>query len=201
MKIIGVTGTFASGKSTVTRAFCELGAYVVDHDRINHDILMKGRTGYNALLEEYGAIILDDDGALDRAKVAEIVFTSEAAVKRVESILHPLILDDELKIIEEYKAENKYDYIIVDSPLLFEAGRDSMCDYTVSVTADEDALIERACQKFGFDEDEVKRRVSLQMSLKEKSERADFVIENNSTIFDLYDKAKDLFTKIKTLHE
>jgi dephospho-CoA kinase len=197
MKIIGITGTFGSGKSEAARIFADMGAYVVDHDRINHEILQKGRKGYKALIKEYGKDTLNEEGEIDRRKVAGLVFSSEESVRRIEKILHPIIIEIEKELVLQYKRERKYDYIIFDTPLLFEARRDKVCDYTVVITADEDKIYDRINKKFKLKRGEIKRRMNFQMSLTEKKHRADFVIENNGSLKELTEKIEELFSKIK----
>lgn len=197
MKIIGVTGVFGSGKSLAARIFADEGAYLIDHDMINHGILKKGQEGHTALVSEYGVKILNDNGEIDRAKVAAIVFSDGEKVKRIEEILHPIIIRIEQELVSQYKQERKYDYIIFDTPLLFEAGRDKVCDYTVVISADEDIIYERIVKKFGIKPEDAKKRMSFQLSMAEKIKLADYVIENNSTVEDLKAKVIDLFNKIK----
>ncbi len=197
MKIIGITGTFGGGKSSAARIFAGLGAYLIDHDSINHELLVKGESGHNALVEEYGETILTPYGEIDRMKVARIVFSSKESVKRIEDILHPLIIKREEELVEKYKDEGKHDYIIFDTPLLFEAGRDKVCDYTVVVFADQEKLYKRLNKKHGVGRAHAQSRISSQMSQDEKAKRADFKIENNGTIDELKEKVRGLFEKIK----
>jgi dephospho-CoA kinase len=196
MEVIGITGTFGSGKSEAARIFANLGAYIISHDEINHGILQKGKEGYFILVKEYGKGILTKDGGIDKEKVARIAFESRGSVKRIERLLHPIIIKIEEELVEKYKKEGEYDYIVFDSPLLFEAGRDAVCDYTVVITADEDKLYERICKKFGLNMEDTKRRIALQMDISKKIVRADFVIENNGSLQELEEKIKDLFKQI-----
>ncbi len=197
MRIIGITGTFGSGKSIAARFFADNGAYIIYHDKINHSILAKGERGYNALVREYGKSILSDAGEIDKKKVAKLAFSSNESLKRLEAVLHPIIIEIEQELVMKYKREHKYEFIVFDTPLLFEAGRDKVCDVTVTITSDDDILYERIYKKFGLSKDEAKTRISFQMSQKEKADRADHIIRNNGTIDELKDKIKRLFIKLE----
>jgi dephospho-CoA kinase len=197
VKIIGITGTFGSGKSSAAKMFAALGAYLVDHDAINHEIMKKGGTAYNALLNEYGPVILGDDDEIVRAKVAEVAFSSLDEVRKIEKTLHPLIINAEEELVDKYKDEQEYGFIVFDTPLLFESKRNEVCDYTVVIASTEDKLIERIKKTFGLGIDDIRKRIALQMSLNDKAKLADFVIENNGTLDELNEKVSDLFNKIK----
>jgi len=197
MKIIGVTGVFGSGKSEAARMIAKEGAYLIDHDQINHDLLIKGEPGYDAILREYGKGILNGDDQIIRSKVAALAFKSEASVQRICSLLHPLIIVVEQELVRKFKRDKEHGTIVFDSPLLFESGRDAVCDHTIVISSDEEKLYKRIKKSFGLDKDEARRRLFYQMSTIEKVKRADYVIENNGTLAELKESVKSVLKRIK----
>ena len=177
MKIC-VTGIFASGKGTVCAMFEELGARVIDTDIIARDVVEPGTEGLLRLVEEFGPGILAEDGALDRRGFARLVFKDSQSVKRLNAITHPLILRRVTEILQSDPGA----VFMVNTPLLFESGFDRLMDYNIVVTADTDQVLERGELRDNISREEIQERLKNQISLNEKIERADYVIDNSGAL-------------------
>lgn len=181
--IIGLTGGIASGKSTVSNYLAELGAIIIDADKIAHEIMEKGKTAYWQVIEAFGREILAENGEIDRSRLGKIVFNNLEKKKILEEITHPQVIREMREKIEEYRAENKV--IVLDVPLLFEAGLDIMVDETWVVYVDRETQLQRLIARDGLSYEEANKRIQAQMSLEKKRVLADFVINNKGNIEDL----------------
>lgn len=181
--IIGLTGGIASGKSTVSNYLAELGAIIIDADKIAHEIMEKGKTAYWQVIEAFGREILAENGEIDRSRLGKIVFNNLEKKKILEEITHPQVIREMREKIEEYRAENKV--IVLDVPLLFEAGLDSRVDETWVVYVDRETQLQRLIARDGLSYEEANKRIQAQMSLEKKRVLADFVINNKGNIEDL----------------
>lgn len=183
--VIGLTGAIGSGKSTVSRLFSEAGFAIVDCDAISRG-LDKSRKYINAVREAFGDGVIDMTGGeakIDRKALAEIVFSSPEAKKKLEDIAHPMILDTVYRRVDAAR-EHKKD-VVIDAPLLFETGLDKICDVTVGVVADEKIRFERAMKRGGITEENLSRRIMLQPKNEFYASKCNYIIENNGTADDL----------------
>ena len=178
MIIIGLTGTIGSGKSAVARMLGELGADVIDTDEIARDVVKPGTKGLGALVAEWGEDILNPDGMLNRDKLARIVFKDEKDRIKLNSILHPLIMEETGNRL----ADSKAPVAVLVVPLLFESGMDKIVSQRWVVTAAEGELVRRICGRDGCEPDHARDRIRSQMSQEEKIARADVVIDNGGTL-------------------
>ena len=181
--IIGLTGGIASGKSTVSNYLAELGAIIIDADKIAHEIMEKGKTAYWQVIEAFGREILAENGEIDRSRLGKIVFNNLEKKKILEEITHPQVIREMREKIEEYRAENKV--IVLDIPLLFEAGLEFMVDEIWVVYVDRGTQLQRLMARDGLSYEEANKRIQAQMSLEKKRVLADFVINNKGNIEDL----------------
>jgi len=189
--IIGLTGGIATGKSLVSKTLRELGIKVIDADQIAHRVLNRTEV-IDKIKEEFGREIINNKGEIDRKKLGEIVFSEHVKLKKLEEITHPTILDVIDQKLKEYK---KQDLIVLDAPLLFETYLDQKVDEIWVVYAEESMQIERLQKRDGLDYFEAKCRIDVQMSLKEKVQRADQVINNEGTKQELRRKVVKLVEK------
>jgi len=189
--IIGLTGGIATGKSLVSKTLRELGIKVIDADQIAHRVLNRTEV-IDKIKEEFGREIINNKGKIDRKKLGEIVFSEHVKLKKLEEITHPTILDVIDQKLKEYK---KQDLIVLDAPLLFETYLDQKVDEIWVVYAEESMQIERLQKRDGLDYFEAKCRIDVQMSLKEKVQRADQVINNEGTKQELRRKVVKLVEK------
>ena len=196
--LIGLTGGIGSGKSTVSALLAEKGGVIIDADAITRELQQPGQPVFDAMVERFGKEILADDGTLDRARVAEIVFNDAAAKKDLEQIVHPAVGAEMLKLME---AEAKTDHVVVyDVPLLVEAARRAM-DFkgVIVVDIDPDVAVRRVIEQRGMDEADVRARIANQASREERRAVADQVIDNSGTRDDLRRRVNEVWAWIQTL--
>ena len=181
MKIIGLTGGIATGKSTVSKMLVERGFEVIDADVVARELQAKGGPVLLELTKTFGATILDADGNLDRAKLGNIVFGSESKRLLLNEVMHPAIKAEFGRTISQVSAE----VVFLDVPLLFEAGFDSLTHENLVISVAKEKQLERLVARNNLTQAEAEARINAQMPLAEKVARADYVIDNNGTIEDL----------------
>ncbi|TMN21144.1 dephospho-CoA kinase [Lentibacillus cibarius] len=178
--IIGLTGSIASGKSTVSLMFDDYQIPVIDADKISREVVMPGETAYEQIVEMFGESILRDDKTIDRKKLGDIVFADEKKRKQLNSVVHPAVRERMLKK-RDAKAASGEKCVVLDIPLLFESKLTHLVDKTVVVYVDEEVQLERLMNRDGYSEKEAYQRIHAQMPVKEKAALADAVINNNGT--------------------
>lgn len=197
--IIGLCGGIGAGKSLVAAEFERLGCLVVDSDRLNHEVL--GRADVRETLRQWwGDAVLDATGAVDRRRIAEIVFQDPAEKRRLESLVHPLIAERRVAMIRAVEGRSAVKAIVVDSPLLFESNLARECDAIVFVDASEPQRLRRLNQERGWDAAELKRRERWQLSPVEKRSRSEFVITNDGPREQVRPQVVDILKQIVSGH-
>lgn len=178
MLAVGLTGGIGSGKSTVADLFVANGAPLIDADRIAREVVEPGGPAFGPLVDRFGDGILDDDGAIDRAALAERAFADEEGVAALNAITHPAIG----VVMSERRAalEGSDQVVILDVPLLTPAHRELLSlDVVVVVDCDPEVAIQRLVTHRGFSERDARARMAAQASRAERLEGADFVIDNS----------------------
>jgi dephospho-CoA kinase len=181
MVIVGLTGGVASGKSFVAQCFVELGADLIDADQVAHEVLQDQET-VDRIVEVWGNGILDEKGDINRKQLGKIVFggPDESNLNLLESITHPKIRSRIRNRLEQLKAKSGNSVVVLDIPLLFEGNYDQECDHLVFVDTEKSVRQHRAKIR-GWDEDELDKRESKQLSVEDKKLQSDFVIDNSGT--------------------
>jgi dephospho-CoA kinase len=183
MLLVGLTGGIGSGKSTVARMLAGRGAVILDADAFARDALAPGTPGESAVVDRFGEQVRGPDGALDRAALAALVFADPARLRALEAIVHP---DVRARIAEGAARERDTERVVViDSPLLIEMGQHDDVDLVVVVSAPEEVQIRRAVEGRGLSEEDVRRRLAVQLPLEEKAEQADVVLDNGGDLAEL----------------
>jgi dephospho-CoA kinase len=185
LKKIAVTGGIASGKTTVCRMFEEMGAAVCFADRVVHELLLEPKL-VEILCREFGEQIVQN-GQIDRKVLGKLVFKDSKKLKRLEELLHPIVLES----MEQKYAKAEGLFFIAEIPLLYEIGADERFDAVVAVVADEKIAKQRFMAK-GFSEEEFNDRSRRQLSAEKKAKRAHFVITNHGTLEQLREKVLQL---------
>ena len=182
MFLVGLTGGIGSGKSTVSTMLAERGAVVIDADAITRQVQAPGGAAYQPIVDRFGADILLPDGAIDRPKLAAVVFADKATLKELEAIVHPEVG----KVVAERMAEQSGtdNVVILDVPLMVETGRIPPGGMIV-VDCPVDVAVERLVEQRGFDEADARRRIEAQVSREDRLAKADFVVDNGGSRDDL----------------
>jgi dephospho-CoA kinase len=195
MKTIGLVGGVASGKSLVARMLVELGAGLLDADRTGHAVLAADADVQTALRERWGDAVFSADGSVARAAVARRVFAMDTGAELdrlfLEDLLHPRIGQRLKKLRDQYAAEGK-PAVVLDAPLLLEAGWGPMCDVVLMIDAARELRLERARQR-GWTEAEFDRRERAQWPIEDKRREAHFLISNDGTDTQLREAVRDFW--------
>jgi dephospho-CoA kinase len=176
--VIGIVGGIASGKSTVARELAKRGCAVIDADEMAKQFL-RNKEVKKQLRCRFGSRIFDADGRVNRKKLAEKVFADDKAVKAVNAIIHPRVFEKTEELIEKYRQQPSVKAIVLDMPLLAEAGWHKKCDKLIFVRCDEKIRLKRAQKKGFLEENELKKRENFQISLDKKADMAHYIVENN----------------------
>ncbi|HEY8449992.1 MAG TPA: dephospho-CoA kinase [Bacillota bacterium] len=180
MIVIGLTGGIGTGKSRVARLLGELGAEVLSADQIAREVVEPGRPAYAAVVARFGPEVVARDGTIDRRALAERVFSDEQSRKDLEAIVHPAVRAETAARLAALRARpDPPAVVVVEVPLLFEAGRERDFDEVWVVRADEATAVRRAASRDGVDEEHIRARLRAQWPLEEKVRRADVVIDND----------------------
>lgn len=191
--IIGLTGGIASGKSTVSNFFKELGVKVIDADIVAREISERKAT-IDEICNIFGRDILDENGRIVREKLRERVFQDKRLVQKLNSIIHPQVIE----YFKERKDENREDELLIfDVPLLYEAKMDTLCDKVIVVGVDRKKQIERVIQRDGSSEEVARNIIANQISLDDKIKRADIVIMNDGTLEELKGKVLKVYKELR----
>lgn len=195
MKIIGITGTSGSGKSTFSRILSQRDdVKVVDADQVSRD-LSKPETDYlKDIVNAFGKEILLEDGNLNRRALAHIIYSDENERKRLNSITFPHITREIYERIKAF-ANPEVKFAVIDAPLLFEAGLDKVCDNVISLVADEELQVKRICKRDGIDAETAKARLSSQKPTSFYLDNSDIVIKNTEKT-DLRKEADKIMKKL-----
>ena len=192
--IIGLTGGIGSGKSTVAEAMRELGAAVIDADRLNHEELNSPEV-LEELRRWWGPQVVGSDGRADRAAIRRIVGGDAVQRQRLERLVHPRIDRRRRALVDQYRADPAIRAIIWDAPLLHEVGLAEACDFLVFVEADRAIRLDRVRQR-GWTAEDLERFEKSQLPLDTKRDRADYRVVNSSDIADLRRQVEDVFSRI-----
>ena len=176
--LVGLTGSIATGKSTVSDMFRALGAEIIDADLLAREVVAPGEPALAQIVEEFGRDVLQPDGTLDRKKLGAIIFADPARRKRLEAITHPAIRDRFVRRLDELEARGFAGIVFYDAPVLIEAGGHKAMEKLVVVAADEATQCARLCARDTIDEAEARRKIGSQMPVAEKAKLADYVIDN-----------------------
>jgi dephospho-CoA kinase len=193
---VGLTGGIGSGKSTVSRALAELGAVVIDADVIAREVVEPGTPGLGAVVEAFGAGVLDEQGALDRAKLGSLVFADDAARARLSGILHPLIGARTVELWARAEADGVR-VLVHDVPLLVESGLEAAYDEVVVVDTTPELQRQRLTQLRGMTAEEADQRIAAQATREQRLAVATRVLRNDGALNSLQDQVRVLWGELE----
>jgi dephospho-CoA kinase len=184
MIIAGITGTIGTGKSTVAAMFGELGAFIIDADKLAHEVVEPGKPAWQAIIDNFGRQILNEDQTLNRQMLADIVFNDRAKLQVLNSLVHPEVLREDQRLVNERKSIDPNGLVIKDIPLLLEMGQNAarlLVDKIIVVYASPDNQLKRLIAR-GVGEADARNRIDNQVPVKDKMKFADFVINNDGAL-------------------
>jgi dephospho-CoA kinase len=176
MILVGLTGGVATGKSTVAKMFKQCGAAVINADLLARQVVEPGKPAWRAIVKLFGKTVLNQDRSLDRQALGSIVFHNPKKRRQLERIIHPRVAREQQRLVRRIATRKPNAVVIYEVPLLFEVGVDKRVDKTIVVTASRDIQIDRLKKRNGLSGAEAIRRISSQMPLAKKIQRADHVL-------------------------
>jgi len=199
---VGLTGGIACGKSTVAKMFSDLGARVIQSDTIAHELYRPGEPVYQEVVKRFGRGIVKPDGAIDRSKLAAIVF-GQGRINELNKIVHPAVIQHQGKWIFELASKEPDAVAMVEAALIFEAKTNSRFEKMVVVTCKPEQKVQRFAKRTGTTEPaaraEVERRAKAQMPDEEKVRRADYVIDNSGPLERTRQQVEKIYAELKAL--
>jgi dephospho-CoA kinase len=197
MRVIGLTGGIATGKSTVAALFRELGAIIIDADQIAREIVQPGEDAWQEIVNAFGAEMLHPDKTLNRDKLRKLVFANKQARKKLQSITHPRIRSVAQERIAKLAAQGA-DIVIYEAPLLFENGVHQWLRPVILIACDIATQRSRLATRDQLSAEEIQQHLDAQMPLEKKIELADYLIENSGDLEALKNNVKTLWDEIKS---
>ena len=195
MLVIGLTGGIGTGKTEVTQVLLELGAVVIESDKVAHSSYLPGTKAHEAIVSQFGNDVLDSSGFIDRKSLGKIVFSDPARRLELEEIVWPVVEEMiEARLAEEEKRRTKV--VVFEAAKLYEPGWDRLADIVWTVESPRGDIGKRVEQRSGLDESETGARLAAQLTSEERKSIADLVIENNTTLDDLRDQIVELWESI-----
>ena len=201
---VGLTGGIASGKSVVGEMFVALGAHLVQADTIAHQLMQPGQAVYQEVVRHFGEGILNPDGSVNRARLAEAAFGvpgKSSRVQELNQIVHPAVIRKQEEWMEEVGQRDPRAIAIVEAALILEAGAAKRFDRLVVVTCRPEQRIQRWANRVGVDEEtarrEVARRMAAQLPDEEKVKAADYVIDNSGSLDETQTRVREVYGQLK----
>ena len=195
MLVVGLTGSLATGKSTVAGMFAALGAKVINSDKIVHGLLNRDGDCYKPLVKTFGPRVIGKNG-IDRDKLAGIVFHDKRQLKRLERIIHPKVCAAIQKEMASCKKKGFHGIVVIEVPLLFESGFNRWMDTSIVVASGRARQMERAVGPLKLTRTQALRRIGAQMPLRDKIRLADIIIDNNGTRKETQKQVKTIWQKL-----
>ena len=193
---VGLTGGIGSGKSTASKFFEKLGAFIFDADKEAKNLLEKNEIVQHEVISEFGTDIINTTGKVDKNKLARVAFQDVDHQRRLNSVVHPYIYDLIDKTFDKILSDGKHAVFIIDAAMIYESGYDIHLDYIIVITAQLKNRMERALARKTLTREEILKRIEFQWPEEEKVGMADFVIHNDGSEKELNDNIKSLIKKL-----
>jgi len=197
MKVIGLTGGIGSGKSMVSRFLAELGAVIIDADKVGHEAFKPDTEAWWEVVAAFGRGVVKPSGEIDRTKLGAMVFGDAEALARLNQIMQPRIYDMVMARLEQYR-QQRVAVVVIEAPLLIEAEWVPLVDEVWVTVASEETVLSRLRERSMLSESESLARIRSQLSNEERVKHADVVISNEGSLDELRDKVKELWQGLVT---
>jgi len=196
---VGLTGSIAVGKSYVVSVLAELGCVTFDADKVAHTVMEPGRPAYEDIVREFGEGVVALDGSIDRQKLGAIVFGDEARRIRLNEIVHPRVIEEQNRLLQQAEAKDPDGIAIIDAALMIESGGYKRFDKLIVVYCDRETQIERLMRRSQITREDAERRVAAQMSSEEKLRYADYTIDTAGTFDETRQRVVEVLDDLKHL--
>lgn len=196
---VGLTGGLASGKSFVGHALAELGCHLIEADELGHQVLLPGGEAYDAVVNEFGEGILDEDRYIIRRKLGALVWEKPERLAKLNSFVHPPVIAREQRIIEEVGRRDPAAIAVVESAILVETGSYRRFDRLIVVVCSFEQQVERAMKRGSYSKEEVLARLSRQLPLEEKVRVADYVVDTSGTKENTIEQVRTVYNSLRSL--
>ena len=199
MLLVGLTGGIASGKTTVSKMFVELGVHLIDADLIARDVVEPEKPAWREIIAVFGNSILNKKKGIDRKKLGTLVFNNLEKRKQLEAITHPKIIVEENRQVNELKKKYRSGIILLDAALLIEAGHHDRVDKLIVVYTDKKIQLKRLTERNNLSPDDAKKRIDSQMSLEEKAKLSDYTIDNNKPFEEVRNQVSKIYSELVSI--
>jgi dephospho-CoA kinase len=199
MLSVGLTGGLASGKSFVGRALAGLGCYLIEADKLGHEVMMPGGEAYDAIIREFGPSILDEEGCISRRKLSGIVWDNPERLEKLNSLVHPPVREREDRRIAEIARTDPQAIAVVEAAILVETGRYKSFDRLIVVTCAAEQQMERALERGTYNRQEILARLSRQLPLEDKLKVADYVIDTSGDKNATLEQVRKVYASLRSL--
>lgn len=199
MIVLGLTGGIASGKSTVSKCLERHGARLLDADRVARTVVEPGMPAWGEIRREFGGGFFFADGALDRKKMATLVFQDAEARARLNRIIHPRVIAEENRLIEQWRGNEPGSVLVLDAALLIETGSIRRVDRVLVVYVETEVQIHRLMGRDRLSREEAMVRLAAQMPLKEKLAYADYIVDTSGSFESTYCQVGEIAEVLRKL--
>jgi dephospho-CoA kinase len=196
---VGLTGGIATGKTTVGQMFVELGCHLIDADRVTHELLEPGQPTHAAVVQAFGTSILASGGRIDRKTLGEIVFKDSVARARLNSLVHPAVIQRQRQWLNEMEALDPRGIGIVDAALMIEVGTYKNYDKVIVVACPPEEQKNRLKARMGLTEEQAEARIRSQMPMEEKLKYADYVVDTSGDLAHTRHQVVEINSKLREL--
>lgn len=196
LRIFGLTGGIASGKSSVAGYFQDLGARAIDADRLGHGLIQPASPVFQEVIAKFGEGILDASGAIDRVQLGRVIFADPDRRAELNAILHPRILAKSNEMAAEYLAQNPQGIVVVEAALIYEAHFEDWFSKIIVTWCRPEQQLQRLLAK-GLTREDAERRIAAQMPMEEKRQRADYVVDCSGAKEDARRQVETLYPQLK----
>ena len=193
MKVLGLTGGIASGKSAITEWLADKGAYVIDADKLGHRVYESGSRAFEKVVQTFGEDIVDEDGEINRRILGSKVFGDEAALKKLTDIAWPAIKEMAQDEINEVRTAGTQKLLVLEAAVLIEANWMDIVDELWVVTVDRDVAIERTMERDSLTREDVEKRIDAQLTNEVRMKHADVTLDNSRTWPELWDQVDSAY--------
>jgi dephospho-CoA kinase len=198
---VGLTGGLACGKSFVGHALADLGCYLIEADKLGHEVMLPGAEAYDAIVNEFGSGILDTEGVIDRRKLSALVWENPERLEKLNGFVHPAVQARERQRMAEIAAADPRAIAVVEAAILVETGSYKNFDKLIVVTCTAEQQMERASKRGSYSKEEIRARLRRQLPIEDKLRLADYVIDTSGAKESTLEQVRTVYGSLRSLSE